>query len=402
MSSANQSQLAYGVEGVWGTSPATLTKVRFTDESLGYNIENIQSNEIRSDRQPTDLIQTNYDASGGVNFELSYGTFDEIMASALAADSAHYWDGVGGGSTVTITAGASNLNFTFNATNNTLTFGASVNHDIDPGQFIEVRGADSGNNGYHLVTEVDGQEITVQSSPGFTTGETLTSTATVNGARLQNGATERSLSIERALIDKTKYFLFSGMIANTFSLNVEAGAIVTGSFDFIGKTATFGATSQDPGGYSEAPSNDVMNAMSNVGDILEGSTLAALSNTYIQSVNFTLNNNIRGINAIGYDYNVDVVFGSLEITGNMNVYFEDGALYAKYLAGTESAFTFRIEDSATAGSGNAYIFFFPRIKFESDTINVTGLNTDVMENLTWRALRHSTYDNTMTVCRFAA
>jgi hypothetical protein len=46
MSDANRSQIAYVEEVTPGTFPgtATMTKLRFTDESLNYNIEGITTN----------------------------------------------------------------------------------------------------------------------------------------------------------------------------------------------------------------------------------------------------------------------------------------------------------------------------------------------------------------------
>lgn len=53
-----RSQLFFTEEVTWGLTPAVaLDAVRFTGESLNFAIDNVQSNEIRSDRQITDLIQ---------------------------------------------------------------------------------------------------------------------------------------------------------------------------------------------------------------------------------------------------------------------------------------------------------------------------------------------------------
>jgi len=76
----SRSQLFYLEETVWGITPAAaLNAVRFTGESLNFSIENTQSNEIRSDRQITDLIQTDAEPGGDINFELSYGAFDDLI-----------------------------------------------------------------------------------------------------------------------------------------------------------------------------------------------------------------------------------------------------------------------------------------------------------------------------------
>jgi hypothetical protein len=399
MSDANRSQLAYVAETTWGTTPgtATLQKLRFTDESLAFNIENIQSNEIRADRQTTDLIQTGADCSGGVSFELSYGALDDLLVGALWTDN---WEGVAATATATITSGAtgSNLEFDLNSTANTITLGSSVTHQILAGQWIELTGS-AADDGYHFVTGVSSQELTVMSTPGITTSEVLdeTDAATIKGSRLRNGTTENPFSIERYHADKTQYFGFLGMVPNTLAMTAAANSIMTGTLDFIGKSASRGASSIGAT-YTAATTADVMNAVSNVGQIMEGSTLTTISGVFIQELSFTLNNNVRGITAIGTLGNADLGVGSVEVTGTLNTYFENGDLYDKYLAGTESGISFKVEDS----SGNAYIFTFPRVKFQTDTVNVGGLNSDVMENMTWQAIRHATYGYTLCIDRIAA
>lgn len=85
MSSADRVVLRYIKEVTAGVTPATpaLKQIRFTGESLNYNIENIQSEEIRPDRAETDLIQVSSDASGSINYEMSYGSFDDFLESVL-------------------------------------------------------------------------------------------------------------------------------------------------------------------------------------------------------------------------------------------------------------------------------------------------------------------------------
>jgi len=83
MASTSQTRLAYIAESTWGTTPSTPTWItsRFTGESLNANIQNVTSEEIRSDRNVTDLIQTGSSAGGSVDFELSYGAYDDWLES---------------------------------------------------------------------------------------------------------------------------------------------------------------------------------------------------------------------------------------------------------------------------------------------------------------------------------
>lgn len=82
---SNLTRLRYISEATFGTTPGTGTSedLRFTGESLNYTLSTETSQEIRSDRQIADLVQVGAEASGDVQFELSYGTFDSFMAAAL-------------------------------------------------------------------------------------------------------------------------------------------------------------------------------------------------------------------------------------------------------------------------------------------------------------------------------
>jgi len=142
-----------------------------------------------------------------------------------------------------------------------------------------------------------------------------------------------------------------------------------------------------------------MSASTNVGEIYEGATLAAIpASLFIQSVDLSLANNVRGLKAVSHLGNADIGVGSCNVTGSMNTYFADNTLYDKYLAGTATGLSFKIADS----DGNTYIFTMPSIKFSTDALNAGSQDSDVMENLGFQALRHETYDYTIQVCKFSA
>ena len=84
MASSNRTQIRYVAETTWGTTPSSALKnFRDTGDSLVFNISTVQSNEIRSDRQVTDLIQTGASPGGGLNWELIWGNGDDFFESAL-------------------------------------------------------------------------------------------------------------------------------------------------------------------------------------------------------------------------------------------------------------------------------------------------------------------------------
>ena len=84
---SSQTELSYVAEDTWGVTPTSPTPafqaIRFTGESLKITNESVVSDEIRPDRNVPDTILVGGDASGGIDGELSYGTFDDFIESAL-------------------------------------------------------------------------------------------------------------------------------------------------------------------------------------------------------------------------------------------------------------------------------------------------------------------------------
>lgn len=85
MVDSSQTRLAYIAESTYGTTPSTptLLEQRFTSEDLNANFQNITSDEIRDDRNVSDLVQVGSNAGGPVNFELSYASFDAWLESLM-------------------------------------------------------------------------------------------------------------------------------------------------------------------------------------------------------------------------------------------------------------------------------------------------------------------------------
>lgn len=82
---ANRAVVRYVKESTPGTTPATpaMKSFRRTGGGLILNATSVTSNEISSDRMTTDLIRTQNSTSGPLQFELSFGAFDDFIASLL-------------------------------------------------------------------------------------------------------------------------------------------------------------------------------------------------------------------------------------------------------------------------------------------------------------------------------
>lgn len=85
MTNSSETRLAYIAESAYGTTPATpaFKNLRFTSENFRPAFQNVSSNEIRPDRNVADLVRVGSEAAGDFGFELSYGTFDDLIESLM-------------------------------------------------------------------------------------------------------------------------------------------------------------------------------------------------------------------------------------------------------------------------------------------------------------------------------
>jgi len=120
---SSRSRLIFLQEGAFAETPASnpaTTIMRFKSESLKHNNVTVVSEEIRADRQRSDLILVGFDTSGDIGMELSYGNFDWLMEAVLCSS---------GWSTDIITNGVTNRSFLIEK------------GFLDIGQYIQFRGS---------------------------------------------------------------------------------------------------------------------------------------------------------------------------------------------------------------------------------------------------------------------
>lgn len=444
----------YGTTPVTGAA----NNLRMTGESLAFAIQTATSKEIRSDRQISDLVQTGASASGGVNFELSYNEYDKLteaalmgtwvgandvsmtatitLSNTLTASTGTPFAGLVIGQTVqfsgwataannqpftiltvsptviTVTGtpwtneaavtvalnsyGVTTLSVTTSlfATTPTVTAASGAPFaNVVAGQYIRIAGmTTAGNNGLKKVASKTSSTVVVLVAGSLTANET-TALTTLSSSRLSNGTVQRSFTLEKQFSDITQFFAYRGMNVNKLSLTFASGSIVTGSFDFLGKDSLRGAVTAMPGTAIASQTNDVMNAVAGVASITEGGSL--LTGTFVKTLSLNVGNNLRGMDGIGVLGNAAIAPGSADITGTMEVYLKDGALYDKFIANTATSMFWTVADS----SGKGYGFTLPKIKFSDAKVVAGSLNSDVMLSIPFTAIMDPTTTKTLIIDR---
>lgn len=85
MSNGSRHAMYLVAENTYGTTPTSpaMTPIRHKSTSLALSKDSLQSEELRSDRMIADFRHGNYKVGGDIAVELSYGSFDSILAAVL-------------------------------------------------------------------------------------------------------------------------------------------------------------------------------------------------------------------------------------------------------------------------------------------------------------------------------
>ena len=384
VSDTNRVQLAYVEETSFGqqVTGSNLQTLRHTGETLKQETGIQVSQEIRSDRQIADVARTSIHASGQINYEMSYGAYDDLLAAALLAADWSSPETVG--PVVTIAAVASGNKFTDSGAG----FGS-----LDVGQWIKVSGfANAANNGFFKLVSVAAGEIVV--SGGTLEDESAGPTVTITqGGQIVNGTTKTSFNIERTFSDLSgERSLFTGMMVDTLALNAALNAMITGSMGFIGSREESLAASGGTG-YDAAATGEVMNGVDDIAGLLENEV-----SVNAQSLGLNLANNLRAREKLGHLGAFDMGTGTVNVTGTLEAYFESATMFDKYLDYTATSLSLVLLD----GAGNAYVIELPNVRFTDGSRQAGAQNQDVLANLSFQAFRHATEDVTIRIARFPA
>lgn len=214
---------------------------------------------------------------------------------------------------------------------------------------------------------------------------------------LENGVTPKYFTIEELyeMGATDQYKRFPGVLVNTMSLDISAGAIVTGSFGMMGfgvpslAQAAIGSST-----YTQPNTNPVLTASNDFASL----AITGLTSPKVQSLSLNINNNLREQPVVGSIDGVGIGSGRFDVTGSITVYFENDEAYDIFLANTYTDLTFSVGGASTL----KYDVSIPNIKFTSASIEAAGNDTDVPLTLEFGAVRDASQDHTIQITRTPA
>lgn len=286
---SNRAVLYYITEATWGTTPGSgnVKTMRITSSSIVASKETQQSDEIRSDRMISAIIEVAASTSGDVEFEFSAGGQDDFFQQFLLGTwsevMTHF---VLKGTKVTITA------------NNTVTLlGGDYRPYLQDEDYIKLEGFQNvGNNGYFSIDAL-----------AFTSGNTV---ITVDGTLL----TVEGGSATTKILDAGDVILKSTTTAFTSGNTINGG----GANAFAGKTLQVGQTI-----YVEGLGKGAGDIVVGATDPTEGDTIVISDG--VQTVTFEIRTN----SALVSPGNVHVALSGTEATMADNLEAAINAQFAR-------------------------------------------------------------------------
>jgi hypothetical protein len=415
-SEGTQSQLAYTKETTWGVpSGSAFTVVRkLAGASVTLERTTLQTQEFNTSRAVTGIRLGVRKPRVSVPFELFYSgdasagskQFDDFMESWMCASATAVVTAL---SAQTVTVGTPGATTTF-------TTGVVGSGTIAVGDWIKVSGyatTQIANNGFYRVSAISTSVLTLV-TPLYTkplvAGAAAGTTVVLQKlGYVSPGTSVKSIAFEEVLTDTavspaiTLSKMFIGGIVNTFSLTITPDAIITGTFDFMGKAFATGTTRASAAtavsvfagatvaAASSWPAAATYNAMT-ANDVF---TYVMADNALVAvATNITINgtNNIEDLLPVGATTPYALGKGDSVVTGTMDLYILNETYWAAYQAETMLGLSIRLMDPdtgtsalTTEDSALGYAIDIPNIKITN--MGETKAKTNVVHNVTWSAIQ---------------
>jgi len=344
IASGANAELSYVREVTHGTTPGSpsMKLLRATNRNINGTKTTLSTEEVRGDRQISDVRHGFEQVGGSVGFELSLESYDDMLELALSA----LWTTTP--ATTGVIAMSVDTTSTFDrASGSFISDGFEINDWVISSDFTE-----SANNGTFRVTAVGASALTVDATL-TTESAGADELIKIEGQILKMGQTLLTNTFERRFNDLTQYQPTRGVAVNQMSLTVSPESIVGGTFDLLGMSFDVFSGSE-LGTPAVAPTNSPYDSFT--GQIVEGTAVIGL----ITGIDFTLNNSRVLQAVIGSKNSPDVFEGQGIVTGSMQALFQDATLWNKFKNETETTLQIKLNELGTTGF---HAITFPRVKY---------------------------------------
>ena len=380
---SNDVIMSYIAEATWGTTPATpaFKKIRLDSEGFSGSKSRTRPNEIDPSQQSSAAITTKEESTGSLNFSVSAGTHNDLIAGSLGGvfttpvsySGSDVAISVASGTTCTLTATAG----AFTTTNL-----------LVKGQFMKLYAAGAATQcGIARILTVAASTLTLDCcswTPAVTVAGTM-GACTIKGSMLRNGTTFNSFTFEKQLA-AALFLRYAGSFPTGGSLDVGVGDYLKGTLAFLNK-AEVSATSGIAGAtYTDAPTGTIVDSVKGIGTVWRGvdtgttpGVPAAIS-AIIQKIGVKWNKEGAAAQyGIGSAAAAGMRSGKQLISGSLSSYFKDFSLYTQFTNEQAGPISFYALDGlASASATKGYMITICNATIMNPKIVAGGPGQDVM------------------------
>lgn len=181
------------------------------------------------------------------------------------------------------------------------------------------------------------------------------------GNVLKVGQLRKSFTLERHFADVGEYLRYRGSQVDTLQISMTTGAVVGLTFGFWAKAMDVAQAAIAGATYPAAPTTKTMDAIT--GTVSEGGSPIAVAT----EVTLNLSNNLNPRFVIGSAESLEPSIGRSSLTGTLSAFFENSALYQKFLNNTDSSLEVVCSDGT-----DTFTFLVPKLKYTGGDVPVSG------------------------------
>jgi hypothetical protein len=350
-------QVIYKVQSGLGTkaTAGSAQILRRVTSGLELKKGTFQSNEIRTDYQISDFRHGSKYVEGPINGELSPGTYKDFFAAALRKA---FVSGVAAsGVSLTITGTSAPYTLTRGA-------GSWLTDGFKNGDVIRlsVGSLHANNISKNLVIAniSSATAMTVYPLNGSAMqaeGPIATTTITVIGKKTYvptTGHTNLYYTIEQWQSDISVSESFLDCKVNTVDVSITPTGMSTCNFGFMGRNVDIAGSQYFTS--PTAPTTSGVTAGANGLLLVDNATVANIT-----GINFQINGNMSKEDVVGSNVTPDIFAGSVAVTGQITVLFENDTYLQMFEDETEASIIVTLTTNNTA-TAEFITFTIPRIK----------------------------------------
>ena len=383
---SNDIIMAYVPEVTWGVPPTVspaFKKIRLDSEGFSGSKSRTRPNEIDPSGQSSAAITTKEESTGSLNFSVSAGTHNELVAASLGGvftAAVSY-----AGTDVSISA-AAGTTCTLLATTGAFT----TTNLLVVGQMTKLYAAGAPTQcGVARVKTVAATTLTLDMcswTPAITTAGTM-GACTIKASMLRNGTTFQSFTFLKQLTALLN-LRYAGAFPTGGSLDVGVGDYLKGTMSFLNKSeisATDMSFFTTPT-FAAAPTGTIVDSIKGIGTVWRGIDTGATAGVVaaidgvVQKIGVKWNKEGAAAQyGIGSAAALGMRSGKQLVTGSLSTYFKDFALYSQYTAEQTGPISFYALDGAVdAATTKGYVITFCNATIMNPKVVAGGPGQDVM------------------------